>query len=368
MGASIEHPTPYQRLAVMIREDAKDLLVLVSYTGLAGLLALIIPLASQALVSTIAAGIFMQPLVVLTLLVFFGLLFVGVVRLLKFYLVEIMQQRIFARVALKVSYHVIRLKQPALQDEYAPELLNRFFDVVNIQKSVSKLLLDGPAAALQILVGLVLMAFYSPILLAFAIFLILFIVFVATVLGINGLSTSIKESMQKYRVAGWLEEMGRCHTGFKMHSSPDYLMWRTDRLVTEYIKARRKHFKVLYRQAAGSFLFNAVAFTGVLGIGGWLVINRQLTLGQLVASELIIVSVLGALDKLVRLLEPFYDLLTGLDKIGHVTDLPLERIGGAKLPSSSCGIEVVCKGVHFAYSTGVPVLVGVDYRYWPEKE
>lgn len=354
------HPTPYQRLGTMISADSKDLLVLVAYTAMAGLLTLVIPLASQALVGTIAAGVFIQPLVVLTGLVFGGLVFVGVLRLLKFHLVEIMQERIFARVALMISERVIRLRQPAIQEEYAPELLNRFFDVINVQKSVSKILLDGPAAMLQILVGLILMAFYSPILLAFAVFLIVFVIFVITVLGIGGLPTSIQESIQKYKVAGWLEELGRCQTGFKMHSFPGYLMKRTDELVIAYIKARRRHFRVLYRQAAGNYAFNAIAFTGVLGIGGWLVINRQLTLGQLVASELIIVSVLGALDKLIRLLEPFYDLLTGLDKIGHVTDLPLERTGGSTLPYSPKGVEVVCRGVHFSYSNGLPVLANLD--------
>jgi ABC-type bacteriocin/lantibiotic exporter with double-glycine peptidase domain len=359
------HPSPYLRLGHLLWEDKRDLLIILAYTTVAGLLALAVPLATQALVNTIAAGIFIQPLVVLTIIVLAGLLFAGILRLLKLYLVEILQQRIFARVALQLAARIPRIQQTALDNEYAPELINRFFDVLTIQKSMSKILLSGPSATLQILVGLILMAFYSPLLLAFDFVLILFVAFLVTVLGIGGLSSNINESIQKYRVAEWLEEMGRCQTSFKMTAVPTYLLARADQLVSNYIAARRKHFRVLFRQAFSHYLFHAVASAGVLAIGGWLVINRQLTLGQLVASEIIILSVLAALEKLVGLLETFYDLLTGIDKIGHVTDMPLERTDGIPLPTNPLGASIVCRQVYFSYPNNPPILANLDLQLEP---
>jgi ABC-type bacteriocin/lantibiotic exporter with double-glycine peptidase domain len=368
MEVRLHHQTilsPWNRLLQLLAEDRKDLIVLLIYTLLNGLLMLAVPLAAQALVNTIAAGVFLQPLVVLSLLLFGGLAFAGVIRLMQMTLVEIIQQRVFAKIALRLAYRLPRIRLDALRNEYVPELANRFFDILTIQKTWAKILLDGPSAVLQILVGLVLMAVYSPILLAFDILLILGIIAVIWGLGFGGLKTSIRESYQKYDVAGWLEEIGRCHVSFKVAGLPEHTIQRANHLVSEYIDLRGQHFRVLYRHAAGTYFLYALASAGVLAIGGWLVINRQLTLGQLVASEIVVFSVLSALEKLMRQIEPFYDLLTGMDKIGHVTDLPVERESGGQLPKSHGGASVFCRGVRFAYPNSQSVLSGLDLLIAP---
>ncbi len=337
-----------------------DLLTLLVYTGLTGILTLAIPLTAQFAVNTLAAGIMIQPLVVLTFAVLSALIFAGVLRLLKLILLERLQQRVFARVALKLADRLPRIHHSALVTEYAPQLVNRFFDVITIQKSLAKLLLDGPSALMQVLLGLLLMAFYSPYLLAFDIFLILFVVFVVTVLGIGGLRTSIHESYQKYHVAEWLEELARCHRGFKMNGDYSFAMERADNLVMSYIQARRAHFRVLFRQAMGNYFFRAIATAGVLAIGSFLVVENQLTLGQLVAAELLIVGVLEGLEKLIRLLEIVYDLLTGVDKVGHVTDLPVERETGKPIPNHHTAVTVNCRGVQFSYLDGADILADLN--------
>lgn len=362
----IEHISPASRLMRMLWEDRSDLLVLLVYTILTGLIGLAVPLAAQALVNTIAAGLFVQPLVVLTLGVFAAMLLAGALRLVQMSLVEVLQQRIFARVALQLGQRIPRIRNTALAQAYAPELVNRFFDVLTVQKTLSKLLLDGLAAALTTSSGLVLLAFYdsSGALLGFDLFIILFALFVLFILGFGGLRTSIHESVQKYRVAEWLEELARCQTSFKMDGTRHFQVERTDTLVVGYIQARRSHFAVLLRQACGSYLFQALASAGILGIGGAMVINRQLTLGQLVAAELIVLSVLASLDKLVKQSEQFFDLLTGLDKIGHVTDLPIEREGGRLLPEGAQG-GVVCRGVRFSYLPGMEILADLNLSVQP---
>ncbi len=345
------HASPMERLWALLVSDKKDLVVLTVYTLMTGIVSLAVPLAAQALVNTIAAGIFLQPLIVLSLLVLTGLLFGSVLRMLKFCLVENLQQRIFARITLRLSERIPVIKASALNTEYMPELINRFFDVMTVQKSWAKLLLEGPAAVLQVLIGLVLMAFYSPFLLAFDVLIILFVFFAVSVLGIGGLRSSIKESALKYRVAEWLEDMGRCQTSLKTNGISQFLVRRSDALVLNYLRARKEHFSVLFRQAFGTYFFQAVASAGILAIGGWLVINRQLTLGQLVAAELVVLNVLSALEKLIRNCDTFYDLLTGLDKVGHISDLPIERDNGVELATpSGTGLSVECMKLHFTYS------------------
>lgn len=359
------HPSPYERLLRMLKLEQGDLAVIVVYNGLIGLLLLAVPLAAQALVNTIAAGVMAQPLVILTLGVLAALLFAGVLRLFKLTLLERLQQRIFARIALDVAERLPRFRYDALMSEYAPQLVNRFFDVITMQKSAAKILLEGPSALLKVAIGMLLMAFYHPYLLAFDVFLVLFVAFTVGVLGLGGLDSSIEESKSKYRVADWLEDLARCQRGFKMSAVGAFPIERADALVIDYVRARESHFRVIFRQALGNYLMQAIAFAGVLAIGGWLVINRQLTLGQVVAAEIVVVGVLDGLEKLIRMLEQGYDLLTSLDKVGHLTDLPLEREGGREARRGQGGARVHCKRLYFSYPSGAEVLNGIDLDLKP---
>ncbi|MDX2083900.1 MAG: ATP-binding cassette domain-containing protein [Candidatus Melainabacteria bacterium] len=383
MPTSPSAPTPFRRLIATLKDDRKDLGILCIYTVFSGLLTLGVPLAAQAVVNTIAAGVFLQPLVVLTLLVLVGLLFAGVLRVFQFYLVEILQQRIFTRVALNLAYRLPRIQHLALLRDYPPELINRFFDVIQVQKAYSKLLLDGPSAMLQIVVSLLLMAFYSPLLLGFDMLILIFIVFLTLVLGRNGVHTSVAESSEKYRVASWLEEVGRCQVGFKVDGAAKFTFVKADERVVHYLTARRSHFRILLRQMVANSFFQAFASAGILGLGGWLVINRQLTLGQLVASELVMLILLAALDKLVVMLQDWYDLLTAITKIASITDLPLEEaldeeplldntseskmdstyflspvaVSADEIREGNRGASVLCQGVYFSYEDGGPPLL-----------
>jgi ATP-binding cassette subfamily B protein len=334
-----------------VKEDRQDLWVLLVYTLISALLSLAVPLAAQALVNTIAVGVFLQPLVVLSLMVFVGLCFTGVVKVLQLTLVEVLQQRLFARIAIGLAQHLPRVKHAALSQNNPAETLNNFFAVEKLQKTAAKLLLDGPAALLQIAFGLLIMAFYSPLLLAFDLVVLLALGFNTWVLGTNGLATSLVESKKLYRVAGWLQDMARCHASFKLDSASPYAMEQTDARVLQYLDARQQHFKVVFRQAVFHYCFYAVAGCGILAIGGWLVIQRQLTLGQLVASELIAVMVLLAMEKLVGLYQEGFDLLTAIDKLGHLEDLPLDETQGQRTVPATVnqGLAVRCQGVSFSY-------------------
>ncbi|HEY9745445.1 MAG TPA: ATP-binding cassette domain-containing protein, partial [Oculatellaceae cyanobacterium] len=237
---------------------------------------------------------------------------------------------------------------------YGPELVNRFFDTLSIQRTLSKLLVNVPAALAQVLIGLILMASYSPLLLAFDLVIMGTIVLIA-LLGRGGLRLSIEESGFKYNVAHWLEEIARCHVSFKLARADRFVLEQTDQRIVSYIEARKAHFQVLLRQNMGNIVLQAFGGAGILAIGGWLVINRQLTLGQLVAAELVMIYVLSAMDVLTTQLEDGYDLLTGYEKVGEVVDLPTERTTGLEIPSQPT-LSISCRRLHFAYDNQPPIL------------
>lgn len=354
--------SPYIRLWRMIAEDKRDLFLILIYSSLGGVLSLAVPLSTQMVVNTIAAGFFLQPIVVIAGLVLGGLLFAAILRLLTIWLVELVRQRVFNRIALRIAYRVPRIRHSQLSNEYLPDLVNRFFDVITVQGNFANLLLDVPAAFLQVIIGLTLLAFYSPYLLGFNLIVIGFLLFEIFILGIGGYKSRSEETSRRYLVATWLEELGRCETSIKLNKFPMHLLEHTDKLVADYTRARRKHFNVLFRQQGAMVFFQALAASGVLGIGGMLVIERQLALGQLVASQLIVTQMLPAIERLIRNLQTLYELLSALGKIGYVEDLPLERTDGVASTESHSGAEVNIKGLRIAFGDNNVVLDGLNLK------
>lgn len=328
MRASVTNGgAPLSRLYALFRLEKDDLWVTVIYAVAVGLLSLATPLGVQTLVNTVAFGALMQPLVVLTTLLLAGLAFAGVLRALQAWVVERVQQRLFVRTALDLAHRLPRVDAGALRDAHGPEIVNRFFDVVTMQKGVATLLVDGIAIVLQTIVGMLILSLYHPMLLAFAVILAASIAFIVLVLGRNATPTALKESKAKYAVAAWLQEVIRHRTTFGSEDGSRMGVTHAEDLTREWLAARRKHYKVVFRQLAGALVLQAVASAALLGVGGALVIARQLTLGQLVAAELIVTAVVAGFSKLGKYFESFYDLLASVDKIGTLVDLPLERAG-----------------------------------------
>lgn len=356
---------PHQRLARLLREERGDLRAVVVYAVAIGALSLSVPIAVQALVNTIAFGSVVQPVVVLTLLVLGALLFDGALRILQASVVERLQQRIFAKAAIDVGERLARVRARVLRDAYAPELANRFFDVVTVQKAAAALLLDGVSLLLQTGVGLILLAFYHPWLLAFDVILLAIIAVILFGLGRGAVETAVKESKAKYAVVAWLEEIGRSTTLFRAEHARGYAMGRLGGAVGDYLTQRRKHWKIFLRQLVAIRVLFAGASAALLGVGGFLVIDRQLTLGQLVAAELIVSAVLAGLAKFAKHIESYYDLAAAADKLGQLVDLPLEEehVSPAPTPPAAPGgarVEVRGEGGLTAHAGARLALVGSD--------
>jgi ABC-type bacteriocin/lantibiotic exporter with double-glycine peptidase domain len=347
------HLPPLDRVMALMKPETSDIWTVTVFALITGLLALATPLAVESLVNTVAFGRLLQPVVILALMLLAFLSFSAALLGLQTYVVEIIQRRIFARVAADLSYRLPRLVPSSLEGQSGRELVNRFFDVITVQKASSALMLDGISLVLNTLIGMTVLAFYHPWLLGFDIVLLALILFVIFVLGRGAVNTSIKESKAKYTVAAWLEDLVGCPTAFRYRGAAEFALDQADHYTYEYLNARKKHFRIVMRQIVFALGLQAAASTTLLGLGGWLVIAGQLTLGELVAAELIVTVIVGSFAKMGKHLQSYYDLLASVDKLGVLFDLPMERQDGLLQLSQTEPAEVSMKGVGFANFHGV---------------
>lgn len=315
--------SPLERTRDLLALDRGDLGVVVLYGIGVGLISLAVPVAVQALVNTVAFGALLQPVVVLTLLVAVVLGAGAALRALQIRIIEMMQRRLFVRMSHSLSQRLPQVPQQSLQGRRGPELLNRFFDVFTAQKSLASLVVDSVDAVLVAFVGMILLATYHPLLLAFDVVLIVLLVLVFFFFGRGGTPSAVAESAGKYAMAAWLEEMARLPVLFRSNNAQRFANERADALAHNYLARRDKHFRLVFRQVVGALALEAAASVALLGLGATLVIERQLTLGQLVAAELVVAAVVASMAKLGQKIESYYDLLAAVDKLGVLLDLPV---------------------------------------------
>lgn len=316
--------TPWQRFLGILQLERKDIRLVLYYAVFSGLIALTLPLGIQAIINLIQGAQVSTSWIVLVVLVTFGVAFVGILQLMQMRIIETIQQRIFMRASFEFTYRFPKMKMEELRNSYPPELANRFFDVLNIQKGLAKLLLDVPAAVLQIVFALILLSLYHPFFIAFGILLVVLIYIVFKYTIQRGMETSLMESKQKYKVAHWIQEVARSITSFKIAGKTTMALDKNDYLVDGYLKARENHFKILVLQFIQMIGFKIIVTAGLLIIGGLLVLNQEMNIGQFVAAEIIILLVITSVEKLILGLESFYDVLTSLEKMGQVVDKEIE--------------------------------------------
>ncbi|WP_422857884.1 peptidase domain-containing ABC transporter [Flagellimonas sp. S174] len=339
--------TAWQRLLGLLALDKKDVLQIFYYAIFAGVVNLSLPLGIQAIINLIQGAQVSTSWIILVILVTLGVAFVGILQLMQIRIIENVQQKIFTRSSFEFAYRFPKIKMSQLLNYYPPELANRFFDTLTVQKSLSKILIDFPAALLQIIFGLLLLSFYHPFFIIYGILLILLIYVVFKFTAQKGLETSLDESKNKYKVAHWLQEVARSLVSFKLSGKTSHAIDKNDTLVAKYLDARESHFKVLILQFIQMIGFKVLVTAGLLLIGGLLVLNQEMNIGQFVAAELIILLVISSVEKLILGLETFYDLLTSLEKLGQVVDRELEPLEGERPFSENDGFTVELQDVSY---------------------
>lgn len=345
-----EPRTPLDRTLALFARERREILTVFFYATLSGGLSLILPLAVGGIVQIVQGRLYLQPVIVLISFVVFGTIVAGVLQIGILKVVERIQQRVFARMALEFAFRIPRLRYATSLESNLPEQMNRLFEAIAIQKGVQKLLLDVPTALLTIVFSLLLLTLYSPWFSVFAIAVSAALWFVIRWSGPEGLATSIVESKYKYKAVHWLGEIARAFHAFKYAGDSTLPVERMDDVVTGYLKYRRKHFAVLVKQTIALIGFKTFITAAVLIIGATLVQTNRLLLGQFVAAEVVIVTVLAGIEKLITSLATVYDVLTSVDKSGHVADLPLEARGGlAPVHAPGVGVAIVTKDLRYRY-------------------
>ncbi|MFN0035664.1 MAG: peptidase domain-containing ABC transporter [Saprospiraceae bacterium] len=323
--------TPQQRLLRLLGQYRREIRYIFLYAVVAGLINLSLPLGIQAIIGQIAGGGINASWGVLVLFVLVGAALSGILRIMQLSVVEYVQRRIFAESAVEFAARIPRLNLELLRKEHLPELVNRFFDTITLQKGLPKILIDGSTAILQIVFSLLLLSVYHASFLTFSLILlgILFVLFYW--MSPNGIQTSLQESKYKYKLVFWLEEVGRVAATFKLAGENDFPLRRTGEITASYLEARAKHWRILMFKFVSSIAFRVLALGSFLVLGSMLVMQNELNIGQFVAAEILVLFVIESVEKLIVLHEVGYDVLTATEKLGQVADLPLEREGGVRV-------------------------------------
>lgn len=357
--------SPVSRILSLVKLDRKEISAVYFYAILNGLIQLSVPIGIQAIVGFVLGASMRASLIVLILLVVMGVLSAGIMQINQMKLIEKIQQKIFVRYSFAFADHIPRLDLRKNDSVYLPELVNRFFDIPVLQKSLSKILLDIPTASIQILFGLILLSFYHPAFILFGIMLIILLWLILRYTGEHGLQTSIEESTFKYKVAGWLEETARVVKSFKLSGNQTMHLQKTDELVTGYLNGRTRHFKILLLQYNVLVLFKTVITAAMLIVGTFLLVNQQLNIGQFIAAEIVILLVLGSVEKLIMTLSHVYDTLTAVEKLANLTDKPVEESGSMSFPEKQAGVKLEMKQVSFGFLPDKQVLQDITLQINP---
>lgn len=336
-----------KRLLNLLKLDKKDISQIFFYAIFSGLVSLSLPLGIQAIINFIQSGQVSISWVVLVFVVIVGVVLVGILSLMQLRITENLQQKLFVRSSFEFSYRLPKIEFEELYNKYAPELANRFFDTLTIQKGVSKLLIDFSSALLQITFGIILLSLYHPFFIFFGMFLFILLYVIFKFSYNTGLSTSLKESNYKYKVVSWLQEIARNNFSFRKNINFDYALTKNDLLVSEYLNYREKHFGIIKRQYIQLIAFKIVITAGLLLIGGYLVLNQQMNIGQFVAAEIIILLVINSVEKIIIGLETLYDVLTAVEKIGQITDLKIENT--TDVPNEICYSNITLEVEKLSY-------------------
>lgn len=344
------------RFLEILRHERHEISSIYFYSIFAGLVQLSLPLGIQSIISFVLGGAISTSLVLLVIVVILGVFLNGLLQVNQMKIIEKIEQRLFVRYSFQYAHTIPNLSPKEINGCYLPELVNRFFDTISLQKGIAKILLDMPAASIQILFGLILLSFYHPIFIFFGILLLSTLYLILRTTGNRGLETSIEESNYKYKVAGFLQELARVITTFKFSRNRELHIRKTDDFVTGYLNARTAHFNILLFQYWTLIIFKVLIVSAMLIIGGYLLVNQQLNIGQFIAAEIVILMVLGSVEKLIVNLDKVYDVLTSIDKINKVTDKPTEEWGQLSFDDITGNLKISLKDVSFGYDEGKEVL------------
>ena len=344
-----------RKLVAILQLDKKEVSAIYIYAILAGLVQLVTPLGIQSIIGFVMAGALSTSIVVLITVVVLGVFLNGLFQIRQLQIIEKIKQKIYTRDALSFADKIPHLNIEKLDNYYLPELVNRFFDTITLQKGIEKILLEIPAAFIQILFGIILLSLYHPVFIAFGIVLVVLLyVILATTLP-KGFTKNLLASDYKYKTAAWLQELARVVKTFKYAKKTSLHIEKTDELVSNYLIARTSYFKILLTQFWSLVAFKIIITAAMLIVGVYLLLNQQINIGQFIAADIVILAVISSVEKLILTLDKAYDTLTAIEKLDKIKSAELESAGNETIAGTN-GMKIDFKNVSFNYPNGKNVL------------
>lgn len=357
--------TSAAKLFALIKLDKKDISSIYVFAILGGFISLSLPLGIQTIISFVQTNQISASVVVLITIVVLGVFLNGLVQVRQMQVVEKIEQKIFTRYSLAFADKLPKLNLEKLNNYYLPELVNRYFDTISLTKGIEKLLLDIPAAIIQIFFGLLLLSFYHPVFIAFGALLIFIVVLIIRFSSPKGLATSLKASDYKYDMAAWLEEMARVIKSFKFSKGTSLHMKKSDAIVSNYLEARTAHFRVLLTQYWSFIFFKIIITAAMLMMGAVLLIESKISVGQFIAADIVIITIIGSVEKLISSLDKVYDTLTSIEKLSKILDSEIETGGSIQIADNNKGMAVEFDKVSFGYNDEEKVLNKISFHISP---
>lgn len=344
-----------KKLVAILQLDKKEVSAIYVFAILAGLVQLVTPLGIQSIIGFVMAGSLSTSIVVLIAVVVTGVFLNGLFQIRQLQIIEKIKQKIYTRDALIFADKIPHLNIEKLDNYYLPELVNRFFDTLTLQKGIEKILLEIPAAFIQILFGIILLSLYHPIFIAFGIVLLLLLYIILATTLPKGFTKNMQASDYKYKTAAWLQELARVVKTFKYAKKTSLHIEKTDGLVSQYLIARTSYFKILLTQFWSLIAFKIIITAAMLIVGVYLLLNQQINIGQFIAADIVILAVINSVEKLILTLDKAYDTLTAIEKLDKIKSADLENAGVEQITTTQ-GIKVDFKNVSFSYPNGKKVL------------
>jgi len=360
---NINTTKPLERFWNLIRLDRSDISSIYFYAILNGLMQLSVPIGIQSIIGFVLGASMATSIYVLIFWVVMGVFIVGVLQVNQMKIIERIQQKIFTRYAFEFVDKIPKFDLYKTDNYFLPEKANRFFDTVNLQKGFSKLLLDIPTALIQILFGLILLSFYHPLFIIFGITLALLLFLIVYFTSKNGLETSINESNYKYEVVAWMQEISKSIKSFKLNQDTGLNFKSTDKILVNYLKTRTKHFKFLLVQYKALIAFKTLVTAFLLLLGVYLLVDQQLNIGEFIAAEIVILSIIASVEILIKNLDSVFDVLTSLEKLSNVTEGNSEENGKLLISENKISIELV--DFSFTYPNSKPILKNINIKIPP---
>ncbi|MEO5592431.1 MAG: ATP-binding cassette domain-containing protein [Chitinophagaceae bacterium] len=349
-----------RKLNLILWLDRSDLIYVYTLAIFAGLVQLSLPLGIQSIIGFVMAGSISTSIVILIGLVVFGVFINGLLQVRQLQTIEKVKQKLFLRYALEYADRLPKLNIEKLDNEYLPEIVNKFFDSISLQKSIDKLVIDLPAAIIQVLLGLLLLAFYHPVFIAFGVLLLVAVFLIIRFTSSQGLSTAMDASSYKYAVAGWLQQIARTVKTFKYTRETSIHINKTDEMAIQYLASSTKHFKILLTQFWSLISFKIIITAAMLIIGSYLLVSQQINVGQFIAADIVIITIIGSIEKLIMNLDAVYDALVSVEKLNIITEAEKEGGGSLLLEVKNGGVSLECNNISFAYGDNAPVLANFN--------